>query len=170
MKKNKYWFIVLIVVIVLLTILFYFLNSNINKINKVAENKIIVEYNNLKHEVTLNELFNMDGMSFNTVIRSTNIKNKRVEYTGVELGVVFKNLEIDIDKINKITVISTDSYRITLHKEEIKSKNNVFLVYKKNNRFIRDINDSIRGAFHLIIRQDYFSQRWVKGVNKIILK
>lgn len=170
MKKNRCWFIIFVIVIILLTILFYFLNNDFSDKQEVQEDSIIIKYDDSNCKISLKELKNINNTTFDTIIRSTSIKNKKVKYTGVELALLFKTLNLNIEQINKIIVISSDSYRITLSKEELTKKNNVFLVYKKNNRFIKDINDSIKGSFHLIIRQDYFSQRWVKGVNRIILQ
>lgn len=170
MKKNKYIFFVLVIIIIVLTCIFYYLNINFNDINNSKDDNIHIKYNESDYKISLNELEKLESVNFNTTIRSTSIKNKKVKYTGVELSLLLQYLKINIKSIDKVVVMSNDSYRITLINKEITEKNNVFLVYKINNQYIKNINTGVIGAFQMIIRHDYFSQRWVKGVSKIIIQ
>lgn len=110
-----------------------------------------------------------DSVSFPAVVRSSGKKPVETEYKGVEISKFFSSFNIDISNNEKITFNATDGYRIILSIEEIKEPNNVYLTFERDGEPLKSKKQGGNGPFQLVIRQDPFSQRWIKHVYEIIL-
>lgn len=111
-----------------------------------------------------------DTTSFPAVVRSSGKKPVTTEYKGIEMSKLFSSLNIDFSNIKKLTITASDGYRIVLKKEEIDEINNVYLTFERDGEYMKSKKQGGNGPFQLIIRNDPFSQRWIKHVDKIILE
>lgn len=111
-----------------------------------------------------------DSISFPAVVRSSGKKPFTTEYKGIEISKLFVSLNMDISNIKKMTFTATDGYRIVLSKEEIDESNNVYLTFERDGEYLKSKKQGGNGPFQLVIRNDPFSQRWIKHVDKIILE
>lgn len=111
-----------------------------------------------------------DSITFPAVVRSSGKKPVATEYKGVEMSKLFHTLNIDLSNVEKIIFNATDGYRIILSTEEINEPNNVYLTYERDGEPLKSKKQGGNGPFQLIIRQDPFSQRWIKHVDEIVLE
>ena len=78
-----------------------------------------------------------------------------------------KGLEIDANGDQKILIKAIDGYVVALDSKEILIDNNVYLVYKRDDEFLKDRDNGGDGPYQLIITTDEFSQRWCKNIVEI---
>lgn len=111
-----------------------------------------------------------DSVSFPAVVRSSGKKPVATEYKGIEISKFLSSLNIDITTVDKIRFNATDGYRVILNKKEIDKANNVYLTFERDGEYMKSKEGKGNGPFQLVIREDPFSQRWIKHVDKIILE
>ena len=152
-----------IVVVIGIILILSFSNRGNISINIVqGENQQIVEKDFIySHK---------DAISFPAVVRSSGNKPVETEYKGIEMFKLFSSLNLDISNIDKITFNASDGYRVILSIEEINEPNNVYLTFERDGKLMKSKNQGGNGPFQLVIRQDPFSQRWIKHVEEIILE
>lgn len=111
-----------------------------------------------------------DSVTFPAVVRASGKKPVTTEYKGVEMSSFFDSLSIDTSNIEKITFNATDGYRIVIGKTEIDKPDNVYLTFERDGEYMKSKKQGGNGPFQLVIREDPFSQRWIKHVDTIILE
>ncbi len=111
-----------------------------------------------------------DSITFPAVVRSSGKKPVLTEYKGVEMSKLFNSLNVDISNVERLTFNATDGYRIILSAEEINEPNNVYLTFERDGKPLKSKKQGGNGPFQLVIRQDPFSQRWIKHIDGIVLE
>ena len=155
--------IIPIVIIIGIILIFSFSKGGNISINIVqGENQQVVEKDFIYNH--------SDAISFPAVVRSSGNKPVETEYKGIEMSKLFSSLDFDISKVEKITFNASDGYRIILGIEEIKEPNNIYLTFERDGKPMKSKSQGGNGPFQLVIRQDLFSQRWIKHVEEIILE
>lgn len=88
-------------------------------------------------------------------------------YTGVTLKTLLQQAEIS-DNATSVFIQASDGYGTTLTLEEA-NKETTFIAYQKDGAAMTPLNDGGEGPFRLIIADEEFAQRWVRGVAAIIV-
>jgi len=105
----------------------------------------------------------LDSRTFPAVIRSSGQRPQRVEYTGILLANLIKQLDLDITDSKQIVVKAIDGYVTLLTLEELR-EGRVYIAYQMNGEDLKPRNEGGFGPFQLVILNDPFSQRWCKYV------
>lgn len=111
-----------------------------------------------------------DSVTFPAVVRSSGKKPVETEYKGIELIKLFSALNMDVSDAERLTFNASDGYRIILSIDEIYEPNNVYLTYERDGKPMKSKEKGGNGPFQLVIRQNPFSQRWIKHVEEIIIE
>ncbi len=83
-------------------------------------------------------------------------------YTGVTLKELLIQAQVE-SNATSIYVQASDGYGTTLTMQEAQ-KDNVFIAYKKDGAALSLLTDGGEGPFRLIIGDEVYAQRWVRGV------
>ncbi len=160
-KKNNKLYLLIIMVLMML------FSSCSNQNEQIS---LKINANEEIQNINADFIFNHENVIlFPSVVRSSGKKPVETNFKGVELSTLFKSANIDAKNFDKFTFKGSDGYSIVLKKEEIIEPNNAYLVFERDGEKLKS-NKSGSGPFQLIIRNDPFSQRWVKRVNEIILE
>lgn len=127
-----------------------------------GENQLIVEGDSIYNHP--------HSITFPAVVRSSGKKPVETEYKGIEMSKLFHSLNVDLSNVERITFNATDGYRIILSIDEINEPNNAYLTFERDGKLLKSKKKGGNGPFQLVIRQDPFSQRWIKHVDEIILE
>jgi hypothetical protein len=123
------------------------------------------------HSVDRDYIYNYtDSSEFHAVVRSSGNKPVETEYTGIELSKIFSSLNINTSDMHQVTFNAIDGYKVVLDIDEIYEPNNVYLVFKRDGKYLKTKSQGGSGPFQIVIRQDPFSQRWCKHVSEIIIE
>lgn len=163
---------IVIFILVIIIIVFAFLNREIVKDGKTAhENAEIILINNgSETKLTFHMITEMGEKEFTAIFDSSDTDPEEHIYTGIPLDNIFENLGITLDDIKQVIVRGIDGYTVSLNPEEIKDKDNIYLAYKLNGKYLKSKTKGGSGPYQLVIKKDLFSQRWCKFVVEIEIK
>jgi DMSO/TMAO reductase YedYZ molybdopterin-dependent catalytic subunit len=88
--------------------------------------------------------------------------NGNYTYTGVTLKEILTQTQIS-SNATKVYIQASDGYGTTLTNSETEN-DNVFIAYLKDGSPLTLLSDGGEGPFRLIISNDKYAQRWVRGV------
>jgi hypothetical protein len=132
---------------------------------------IIVDTKEGQVVVTREDILLMESSTtFPTVVRSSGSKPVETDYTGIWIMDFLENLNIGEEEVDTIIFNASDGYRIILSIEELKEPSNVFLTYMRDGEDLKSRSKGGNGPYQLVIRDDPFSQRWIKHVDEIIIQ
>jgi len=94
-----------------------------------------------------------------------NIEDGNYTYTGVSLKEILTQAQV-YSNATSVYIQASDGYGITLTIQEAE-KDDVIIAYLKEGKTLTSLGDGGEGPFRLIISNDEFAQRWVRGVISI---
>lgn len=162
---------VMIVLIVIIAI-FAFMNREMAKDTQgVHENaEIIIKGDGSEVKFTLDEITQLGQEEFTATLDSSNSDPEEYSYTGIPLMNLIEEAGMTVEDKQQVIIRAVDGYTVALKPNEVKDKDNVYLAYKKEGKFLKDKEKGGSGPYQVIIRKDQFSQRWCKFTAEIELK
>lgn len=91
-------------------------------------------------------------------------------YTGVPLKNILTSVDIKLSGKEQVIVKSVDGYTVALGLEEVKKDDNVYIVYKTDDSYLKPKSKGGTGPLRIVIREDQFGQRWAKFVTEVNVK
>jgi len=113
------------------------------------------------------EIETKPSITMQVTVKGNRGDNGNFTYTGVTLKTLLEQAEIS-SNATSVFIQASDGYGTTLNLEEA-NKGNVFIAYKKDGAPITPLSKGGEGPFRLIIADDEFAQRWVRGVVAIVV-
>ncbi len=86
-------------------------------------------------------------------------------YTGITLKELLNGAQVS-SNATSVYIQASDGYGTTLTMQEAQ-KNTVFIAYKKDGATLSPLSEGGEGPYRLVISDDEYSQRWVRGVAAI---
>lgn len=127
---------------------------------------------NLAHPLTidLNQLQNQPQLTLQVTLSSSSkpAENGVFTYTGVPLKDLLDQANISANA-SSVYIQSVDGYGISISIYDA-TKSNTILACKKDNQVLTSLKDGGEGPIRLIIGDDEFAQRWIRGVSSIEVK
>lgn len=169
--KNKYAIVILTSVVLLAAIAALWALNGAGLTGGVERSKTITfvvdgqEVANIDREFLLAR----ESRTFPATIRSSGRMPQRVQYTGILLANLFKQLDIDISNSRQIVVKAIDGYVSTLTVEELQ-RGRVYIAFQMDGEDLKPRNEGGNGPYQLVILNDPYSQRWCKYVYQVELK
>jgi DMSO/TMAO reductase YedYZ molybdopterin-dependent catalytic subunit len=88
--------------------------------------------------------------------------NGNYGYTGVTLKELLNQAQVE-NNATSVFIQASDGYGTTLTIQEA-LKDNVFVAYKKDGAALSLLSDGGEGPYRLVMGDDEYAQRWVRGV------
>jgi DMSO/TMAO reductase YedYZ molybdopterin-dependent catalytic subunit len=166
-KKSHRLLWAAITILIILTGLLGYWNS---RGERLPEGVIRVkDGNKIIGQITLEEVKKLPAVNKKLVIDSSAGFSKH-NFTCIPLAVVFDQLDPHIVKeYKKVITRGTDSYTSGVTMEEVREKNNVFLVYADNGKPLQTKNGG-EGTMRVVILNDPFGQRFTNYLVEIELE
>ncbi len=124
---------------------------------------------NLAHPLTieLNQIQNQPQLTLQVTLSSSSkpTENGVFTYTGVPLKDLLAQANIAANA-SSVYIQAVDGYGISISIQDA-TKSNTILAYKKDNQLLTSLRDGGEGPIRLIIGDDEFAQRWIRGVSLI---
>ena len=163
---------IIILILIIITGVFAFINREMVKDNKEAhENaEIIIKGEGSETKLSFEDIANLGEEEFTAILDTSDSDPKEHSYTGIPLVNIIEKAGINIEDKKQIIVKGIDGYTIALSSKEVMDKDNVYLVYKLNGKFLKGKEEGGSGPYQIIVRKDEFSQRWCKFVVEMEVK
>lgn len=163
---------IIILILIIITGVFAFINREMVKDNReVHENaEIIIKGEGSETKLNFEDIANLGEEEFTAILDTSDSDPKEHSYIGVPLVNIIEKAGINIEDKKQIIVKGIDGYTIALSSKEVMDKDNVYLVYKLNGKFLKGKEEGGSGPYQIIVRKDEFSQRWCKFVVEMEVK
>ncbi len=167
--KEKKIILVMTCILTILTIIFVFLNKNTltNYGDEKIDGTILFIYGEQQDYVDFEYIEKLPQTEFEATVRSSGQSPKEVMYTAVKMSDILNSLGIDYKSTNRAIIRAEDAYASAVSAEDIDIDDNVYIAYKIDDKYMQSRENGGEGPFQLVIRQDNFSQRWVKYVVEV---
>lgn len=113
------------------------------------------------------EITEYPSITLQVTVKGNQGGNGDFTYTGVTLKTLLEQAEIN-SNATSIFIQASDGYGTTLTLEEA-NKDSAFIAYKKDGAAMTPLTEGGEGPFRLIIADDEFAQRWIRGVAAIVV-
>ncbi len=163
-KSNKLILVTSICLIGIICILAYSNLNNMNKQLSMNENGITIELNSESVKMfSQKEIYDLDSQEIE-VTQNTNFGPPTSRnLTGVSIKEILLLSNINLEKIEEVTITALDGFSATYTIEEILQDDKIYVVYKEDGKKLED-NE---GNYKIVCRDDKDSTRWLKQVYKI---
>jgi hypothetical protein len=91
-------------------------------------------------------------------------------YTGIPMKNLFSSLEINTAGVTTVVLKAIDGYSSALTLDEVLEDDNVYIVYKMDEKLLENAENGGDGPYMALIRKDPYSQRWCKLLTEINLQ
>lgn len=162
----------IIVILIIIMGVFAFMNREIVKdVQEAQENReIIVKDDQGETKLIFDDIVQLDEEEFTATLDTSDTDPEEQSYTGIPLIKVIEKAGITIEDKNQIIVRGIDGYTVAFGTQELMDKDNLYLAYKHNGKFLKSKREGGSGPYQIIARKDQFSQRWCKFVVEIELR
>ncbi|OWZ83835.1 molybdopterin-dependent oxidoreductase [Natranaerobius trueperi] len=113
-------------------------------------------------EVEFDNILDLEQQEFEETLRSSDSPDRDNMYTGVALKDLLADRDISLDEIEQVVTRAVDGYTVALSAEEVLEEDNVYIVYKVNDKPLPPKEEGGSGPYQIVIRNDDFGQRWNK--------
>ncbi len=169
---NKTVVIILIVLLVIVGVTAYLNRGNIAGKEEMVDKAQITFLENGKEIKTIDLSFvqKQGEKTFKKELDTSETGPEMQTYTGVLLGKLIEIAGIDLDNKSQVIVKAIDGYTVALTVDEVRKKDNVYLVYKNDGEYLKSKSEGGTGPYRIVIRNDQFGQRWCKFVVEVNVK
>lgn len=116
--------------------------------------------------LSMDTISQLPTANFTAMLKSSIMESpEKHTYTGIAFSDLFAAAGVSLEGKNRVMVHSIDGYVVPFTIEEIRALDNVYLVYKDNEKYLGSYGEADgQGPYMIVIRGDRFSQRWAKYV------
>jgi hypothetical protein len=172
MKKRNIVIIATLAILLIIVAVFAYLNArDIGGKKQLAEEEsILVKFDGSEiGRVDMDFIKNAGEKEFTAVADTSDSGPEENYYTGVLMRDILEKMGIDIDDYSTFSVKAVDGYTVAFDVEEIRDKDNIYIAYMENGRYLGTGDSGGSGPYQAIVRKDPFSNRWCKFVVEIEL-
>lgn len=164
--------LIIIIVLIIIVGVFAFMNKEIAIDNLEAHQnaEIILKDGNKEIRYGNDYITELGEMEFNAVLDTSDTDPKTHIYAGIPLINLIEDSGINIEDKDQIIVRAVDGYTVALNTKEAEVDDNVYIVYKVDGKLMKTRENGGSGPYQLIIKNDQFSQRWVKYLVEIEIR
>ena len=169
MGKGERSIIIILAILLLLTSLGIWYNRQYAREQAallVAAEILVMEYGQERTRLILEIINNLKVVEFTGQLKSSVMKKPEEHiYTGVPLAELLESAGISWQGKQRVVVRSIDGYAVALKVKEIKGRDNIYLIFKDQGKYLSSYGTKDgQGPYMIVIRGDSFSQRWAKYV------
>ena len=117
--------------------------------------------------VSLRTLLDLDPQEFSTSLATSIAAPRETALQGVEMRFLLESLEIDISEASYITVTGLDGYYSVLTRDEVESKETIYVCFSMDGEILNTRSEGGYGPFMMVIRGSRFAQRWCKYLEAV---
>lgn len=170
MKKVITFIIVALVIIVGLTA--YLNKGNVEEKEIIQkEAKLIIK--NQGEEVAIADfdtIKSLGEVTFKANLDSSGKPPEEHTYTGVLLNKLLNNYGVELNENSQVIVTAIDGYVVAYSGKEVMEDDNIYLVYKRDDEYIKSREEGGSGPYQVVVKNDQFGQYWCKYVTEIEVK
>lgn len=169
MKRNTKIILIVLVVLLVTTAIAAVFNMQYAR-EKAALLKaaqiVVLEDGREISRLNMDTIGELPAANFTAKLKSSIMKSSEEHtYTGVAFSDLFASAGISLEGKKRVVVRSVDGYAVPLSIKEIQELDNIYLVYKDNGDYLGTHGEKDgQGPYMIVIRSDWFSQRWAKYV------
>ncbi|OBR90759.1 hypothetical protein CLRAG_34070 [Clostridium ragsdalei P11] len=168
-KRNRNILFVLIMALLLIIGILAYFNHSQMTLKDTSGEKIALK-DGKKVIATLNKeiIVSMQAENFSAVIHAGGRPPEKHSYKGISMRKVLERQDKNILNGKKQVVLrGVDGYAVSFSVEEVKEKDNVYLVYKEDGKLLKNRKQGGKGPYMVVPRKDAFGQRWCKYLSEV---
>jgi hypothetical protein len=172
-KKNLIIVITVLAVLIAVVATAAFLNAGNIRQKREQENEayIVIKKRGEKlAEIDMDSLKLIGEVDFMADLDTSETGPVSHKYTGVPLIRVLDWVGMETSDEEVVIARALDGYTVAFNISEVKDKDNIYIAYKIDGKYMAAGSQGGSGPFQIIVRKDPYSQRWCKFVMEIELE
>ncbi len=175
MKKvsAKHVYLIIAILGVIVIILAILNMGQVEETRKLLEQRtILLKSEEQEIRVSLEEILDeFPATQINIIMRSSARGPSEKTYTGVPLKELLEQkLPGELEGASSVIARAADGYTIAYRASEVLEPDNIYLVYKEEDDWLKPREEGGNGPLMIIVIQDEFAQRWCKYLLEVTVE